>query len=275
MVIKITTLPELFYLYCALLYNNNDSISYFKKTEELKKAVVKILRSCGFPRLIMLDHRYQYLKSLLNSPNYEPTDQVRPEHHEIVQYVKALSETKELQKLLLKWQPALRESLAGYTEAIKNVTELFKNNFDFEPKVKGFYVTRNWDKSGMMIPTPTKSYIIVGWNNDPKPNVRNLIHEITHAYLQEVELKIPADVETIVAKIPTDLTKNYRKTYTIVEESLVRALVVYLSKNNLKIPIQEFSEDDIALTLPEIYLRKLNKDKPQVFSKNYLNKISI
>lgn len=275
MTIQTTDLPELFYLYCALLYNNNDSVSYSKKTEELKNAVIKILKSQEFPYLMMLDHRYQYLKSLLNSPNYHPTGQARSEHEEMVRYVKSLSEVKELQELLLDWQSALRESLDGYTETIKKVTELFKDSFDFEPKVKEFYITRNWDKSGMMIPTSTKSYIIVGWNNDPKPNVRNLVHEITHAYLAEVDLKIPNDIEAIVSKIPADLTRNYRKNSTIVEESLVRALVVYLSNTNLKIPLQEFSEDDKALQLPEIYLQKLNEDKPKVLSKEYLNKLSI
>ena len=58
-------------------------------------------------------------------------------------------------------------------------------------------------------------------------------------------------------------------------ESLVRALVVYLSGKDSDIESQEFSEDDIALQLPEKYLQKLKVDSPKVISKDYLSNLTI
>jgi hypothetical protein len=168
----------------------------------------------------------------------------------------------------------LAESLKSYDTTIKSVINLVKTYLDFEPKVARFYVTRNWDKSGMCIATKNAFYIVASWNS-PKPNVRNIIHEITHAYIDEVELPISDGIKTIINNLPEEIFSNYKKATTVVYESLVRALVVYLSGKYNGVEDQAFTEDDIALQLPEKYLQKLEVESPKVISKEYLYNLTI
>ncbi|HCC42584.1 TPA: hypothetical protein DEP93_03880 [candidate division WWE3 bacterium] len=222
----------------------------------------------------MPDHRYQYLLSVLNSNNYEPTEETKKSHDEILKYVKSISELPEMNKL---WEKELKElalSLEFYGEPIETITKLFKTYFDFEPKTNHFYVTRNWDKSGMCIPAKNAFYIIASWNS-PKPNIRNIIHEIIHAYIDEIELPVSENIKATINNLPEEVFSNYKKAHTVVYESLVRALVVYLSRKDKDIEDQKFSEDDIALQLPEKYLQKLEADSPNIISKEYLSNLTI
>lgn len=274
MVIQTVEIPEHFYLYCALLFNNNTTVRYSKNTEDLKAKVDKILSEKGIEHLDMPDHRYQYLLTILNANNYNPTKDTRESHVATLAYIKKISELPDMQNLWEEEKKDLSESLKAYDQPAQNIIDLFKKNFDFEPKVNSFYVTRNWDKSGMCIPTKNAFYIVASWNSS-EPNVRNIIHEITHAYIDEVELPISESIKTIINNLPEEVFSNYKKAHTVVYESLVRALVVYLSKKNKDIEDQKFSEDDIALQLPEKYLQKLEADSPKVISKDYLSNLAI
>lgn len=274
MTIQTVEIPEHFFLYCALLFNNNESVRYSKNTENLKTAVTAILERNKVERISMPDHRYQYLLSVLNSNSYGPTKESRKSHDEVLKYVKSLSSIPEMQELWEGKRRELFESLKSYDASIKAVTNLFKTYFDFEPKVAKFYLTRNWDKSGMCIPTKGAFYIVAGWNSS-EPNVRNIIHEIMHAYIDEVELPISDGTKTIINNLPDEVFSNYKKAHTVVYESLVRALVVYLSSKDTDIEPQEFSEDDITLQLPEKYFQKLETDSPKVISKDYLSNLTI
>ena len=274
MIVQAIEIPEHFFLYCALLYNNNESVRYSKNTENLKTAVTSILERNKVEHISMPDHRYQYLLSILNSNNYEPTEDIRKSHSEMLGYVKSISIIPEMQELWEENRNELSESLKSYDSPIKTVMNLFKTYFDFEPKVAKFYVTRNWDKSGMCIPTKDAFYIVASWNSS-EPNVRNIIHEIMHAYIDEVELPISDGIKVIINNLPDEVFSNYKKAHTVVYESLVRALVVYLSGKDSDIESQKFSEDDIALQLPEKYLQKLKVDSPKVISKDYLSNLTI
>ena len=274
MTIKTVKIPEHFYLYCALLFNNNETVRYLKNTENLKVKVDKILERNNVERISMPDHRYQYLLSIMNSHNYEPTEDTKKMHSEILKHVKSISELPEMQKLWDKESKELSESLESYDKPVKAVTNLFKTYFDFEPKINKFYVTRNWDKSGMCVPTKEAFYIIASWNSS-EPNVRNIIHEIMHTYVDEAELSISDNIKTIINNLPDKVFSNYKKAHTVVYESLVRALVIYLSSKDPDIENQMFSDEDIELQLPEKYLQKLESDSPEIISKVYLSNLTI
>ena len=126
----------------------------------------------------------------------------------------------------------------------------------------------------MCIPTKNAFYIVVSWNSS-EPNVRNIIHEIMHAYVDEVELMISDNIKAIINNLPDEVFSNYKKAHTVVYESLVRALVVYLSSRDQSIENQRFSEDDIELQLPKRYLQKLENDSQEVISKEYLSNLQI
>ena len=274
MIVQTIEIPEHFFLYCALIFNNNESVRYSKNTENLKTAVTAILERNKVEHITMPDHRYQYLLSVLNSKNYEPTEETRKSHDGVLKYVKSLSNIPEMQELWEENRKELSESLKSYDAPIKAIVSLFNTYFDFEPKVAKFCVTRNWDKSGMCIPTKDTFHIVVSWNSS-EPNVRNIIHEIMHAYIDEAELPISDGIKTIINNLPDEVFSNYKKAHTVVYESLVRALVVYLSGKDSTIESQEFSEDDIALQLPEKYLQKIKVDSPKVISKDYLSNLTI
>ena len=90
MIVQTIEIPEHFFLYCALIFNNNESVRYSKNTENLKTAVTLILERNKVEHVSMPDHRYQYLLSVLNSNNYEPTEETRKSHDEVLKYVKSL-----------------------------------------------------------------------------------------------------------------------------------------------------------------------------------------
>lgn len=274
MIVQTIEIPEHFFLYSALLFNNNETIRYSKNTEDLKAEVTTILERNSVDHLPMPDHRYQYLLSVLNSKDYESIEDNREAHREVLKYIKSLSDVPELQELWMKKRRELEEDLKNYITPIQEVTTLFKTYFDFEPKVSTFYVTRNWDKSGMCIPTKDSFYVITSWNSS-KPNIRNIIHEIMHAYINEVELPISDEIKTVINNLPDEVFNYYKKSPTVVYESLVRALVIYLSRKFKNIEIQELSEDDISLQLPEMYLKKLEIDSPEVIAKEYLSKLAL
>jgi hypothetical protein len=274
MIVQTIEIPEHFFLYCALLFNNNESVRYSKNTENLKTAVTAILEGNKVEHIAMPDHRYQYLLSVLNSKNYKPTEETRKSHEEVLTYVKSISLIPEMRELWEENRKELSDSLKSYDTPIRAIINLFKTYFDFEPKVGKFCITRNWDKSGMCIPTKDTFYIIACWNSS-EPNVRNIIHEIMHAYIDEVELPISEGIKTIINNLPEDVFSNYKKAHTVVYESLVRALVVYLSCKDNAVDNQKFSEDDIALQLPEKYLQKLEADSPKIISKEYLSDLTV
>ena len=274
MIVQTIEISEHFFLYCALLFNNNESVRYSKNTVNLRVEVEKILELNNVEHISMPDHRYQYLLSVLNSNYYESTAETKKSHDEILKYVKSISELPEMKKLWEMERKELALSLKSYDKPIEAVKNLFKTYFDFEPKINNFYVTRNWDKSGMCIPTKGAFYVVASWNSS-EPNVGNIIHEIMHAYVDEVELGLTDNIKTIINNLPDGIFSNYKKAYTVVYESLVRALVVYLSGKDKDIEDQVFSEDDIALQLPEKYLQRLETDSPKVISKDYLSHLTI
>lgn len=272
MQLKPITLESLFYLYCALIYNENTTIRLPSPQIEVAEKIKKILEAANVDKLEMPDHRYQYLLSLLNSPNYIPAKDTKVTHVSTIKYIGQLSKLSQLNILWSAEKTQVEEHLQLYGNAFEKVTSLFNRVFEFKPKFETVYVTRNFDKSGMLIPAGNEAYLILG-NLSFKPNIRNLVHELLHAYLEEINLKITENVKFIINKLPDDVYSNYKKPYTVVEESLVRALVVYLTGKNSEFIREEFSEQDRELVLPEKYLKILASDNKDSFSKQYLENL--
>ncbi|MBN1162401.1 hypothetical protein JXA34_01515 [Patescibacteria group bacterium] len=268
------TFDNLFYLYCALIYNNNKTIRLPTPQLEVAENIKRILGNKDFNKITMPDHRYQYLLSILATNKENTMDNIKPTHKEVVSYIKALAEVEKLTELKNAESAQVEEHLSLYGNAFEKVTNLFKESFDFESKYKNIYVTRNFGKSGMFIPVNMDGYLILG-NISYKPNIRNLIHELLHAQLEEVNIKITQNIKDIINKLPDEVYDNYKKPYTVVEESLVRSLVVYLTYKNDEFEQEKFSEQDKELVLSESYLEILHQDNRIAFSKDYLENINL
>jgi len=269
-----TTLEPLFYLYCALIYNDNKTIRLPSPQVLVAENIVELLEGVGYKKVDMPDHRYQYILSLLQSPNYKTTDQIRPLHIDIIEYIKDLSELEELQVLFNTEKEQVEEHFSLYGDNLDKVTALFNKKFDFKSKYENVYVTRNIGKSGMLIPLEKECYLILG-NISFYPNIRNLIHELLHAQLKEVNLKLTDNIRNVINNLPDEVYDNYKKPYTVVEESLVRAMVVLLTKNSDYFENEELSIQDKELVLPQTYFNKLNTDNKEVFNRDYLENLSI
>ena len=269
-----TALDKLFFLYCALIYNENNTIRLFTPQLDVANDVKRILEKSSFEKIDMPDHRYQYLLSLLSTSNDGFKGEVKPEHLSIISYIEKLSKVEELQDLLNTERRQVEEHLDSYGDNFEKVTNLFKQTFDFDTKYTNIYVTRNFGKSGMFIPLENEGYLILG-NISYKPNIRNLIHELLHTQLEEVNIKITQNIKEVINKLPNEVYDNYKRPYTVVEESMVRALVVYLTHKDSNFEVEEFSEQDKELALPELYLEKLNEDNKEILSKEYLENIEI
>jgi len=268
------SLEPLFYLYCALIYNDNRTIRLPSPQIGVADRIKKILEIKNYKKINMPDHRYQYLLSLLNSPNYRPTQNIKPTHTKIIEYIGALSEIEKLQNLYENEETQVKKHLKLYGTAFDNVTKLMDEAFDFKARFEKVYVTRNFGKSGMLIPLENECYLILG-NSSYKPNIRNLIHEILHAQLKEVNLKVTDNVKKLIKELPKEVYDNYGRSYTIIEESLVRALVIYLTSNSMGFEKEEFSDQDTELILPKLYLEKLNSNPKKKLTKRYLENLSL
>ena len=274
MIIKPTTLEPLFYLYCALIYNGNKTIRLPQPQLQVAEEIKKILEKNNIKEIEMDDHRYQYLLTILGTTNYQINEYTKQGHEPVLEYIKSLTLIEDLKPVWEKEKSQVEEHLSMYGGAFTNAQELLNNTFDIKPKFETIYVTRNFGKSGMLIPLNTEAYLILG-NISYKPNIRNLLHELTHAYLEEVDLKSTPTIKDVINKLPNEMYDNYKKPYAIMEDSVVRALVVYLTDRSELFQKEELSDQDRELVLTEKYLDKLYKDNPAKITKEYLENIEL
>lgn len=274
MIIKPTTLEPLFYLYCALIYNDNKTIRLPQPQIEVAKNIKKILENNNVKKIQMDDHRYQYLLSILGTIDYQINEFTKQGHEPVLEYVKSLTQIEDLKPLGEKEKSQVEEHLGLYGDAFTNVQNLLNDTFDIKPKFETIYVTRNFDKSGMLIPLEKEAYLVLG-NVSFKPNIRNLIHELTHAYLEKVNLKSTPTIKDVINKLPNEVYDNYKRPYVVMEDSMVRALVVYLTDKSELFQKEELSEQDKELVLTEKYLEKLYQDNQTRITKEYLENLEI
>lgn len=274
MIIKPITLEPLFYLYCALIYTDNKTIRLPQPQLQVAEEIKKILEKNNIKKIEMDDHRYQYLLTILGTTDYQINEYTKQGHEPVLEYVKSLTQIEDLKPLWEKEKAQVEEHLSMYGDAFINVQELLNNTFDIKLKFETIYVTRNFGKSGMLIPLKTEAYLILG-NISYKPNIRNLIHELTHAYLEEVNLKSTPIIKDVINKLPNEVYDNYKRPYVVMEDSMVRALVVYLTDKSELFQKEDLSEQDKELVLTEKYLDKLYQDNPTKLTKEYLENIEL
>jgi len=262
-------LPEHFLLYCALFYNHNRTIDYNDVVSEVSAQVVAALAQINFEKIDMPRHSYHYLMGMLNPIGYESDGKVMYQPENITQYLNALAGVDQLQAIYKSQEIQLDAKLNAYREKFDYIQPHFKTYFDFEPGNSKFILTRNWDASGKYISTKDNAYIFVGWRIKGL-KAKQIMHEITHAFINECELPIPEDINTVLESVPAYVKGSYAVPKLLAEESFIRALVIYLDRLEGGTFEFSFNEDDLSMQLPARYLDKLEKDRPRVVSKDFI-----
>lgn len=273
MELKTAKLQKHFYIYCAMFYADNRTIGYKDWVSELKDKVITALEKSNTPKLDMPMHSYHYLMGIFNPEGYEDNGKLMIPTKEVLDYVERMSALPELQELWKQYEPDFDTRLKDFEERFIDIENLFKNHFDYEPDIKTFYLTRNWDTSGKCIKTKDGYYILVGWKKEGI-NLNQILHELTHSYLDKCILTIPRDVNDYLKKMPEEVLGSYANPTTYVEESIIRALVVYLSHSEENIQNYSLVGTDLDMILPAKYLEVLEKDKPEKLTIEYLNKLA-
>lgn len=273
MELKTVKLPKHFYMYCAMFYANNRTIGYKDWVSELKDKVVTILEKSGIPKLDMPMHSYHYLMGIFNPDGYKDNGKTMIPAKEVLEYVDKIALLPELQELLAQYEPDLTGRLKDFEVRFSDIENFFKSHFDYEPNIKNFYLTRNWDTSGKCIKNEDGYYILVGWKKEGI-NLNQILHELTHSYIGKCTLTVPKDVNDYLKKMPEDVLGSYANPSIYVEESIVRALVVYLSQLDDNIQNYSLVGTDLDMLLPAKYLEVLEKDKPVKLTIDYLNKLT-
>jgi hypothetical protein len=248
-------------------------MDYSGEIAELKQKIVAVLENMNVPQLNMLLHAYHYLMGLYNPEGYEAYGTIQNPVQEVLDYVAMLANIPGLHDIFKEYENTLDEKLKAYETKFAYIQEYFKDHFDFEPTLNKFSITRNWDSSGKCIKTKSEYIIFVGWIPTGL-NSNQIMHEILHAYIHECTLQIPTNLQTYIEGSERAF-RSYHNENTVVEESIVRALVVYLDRLDGEKFGFSLSKNDIDMKLPKMYLDVLEKDRTSRFSKNYLSKITI
>lgn len=272
--LKTVKIQSHFYLYCALFYNKNASIDCYDTIEELRINVVNTLGNINFKKLNMPLHSYHYFMGLYNQKGYGDKGKIMKPSQEFLEYIRLLSSVSQLQTLFREQEVALDRRLLAYEEKFSYIKEYFKSHFNFEPTDSRFLITRNWDASGKCIHTKKGTYIFVGWKINGL-NSNQLLHEITHSFVNECKLPIPVNITEYMEEMPDYIMESYARPSTFAEESFIRALVVYLDRIEGDAFGFSLSKMDLEMILPAIYLQKLEKDKVTVLTKDYINSFNI
>lgn len=273
MKLKTVRLLDHFYLYCALFYANNASMDYSAEITELKQKIVTVLENTNVPKLEMPLHAYHYLVGLYNPKGYEARGTKQNHLQEVLDYVVMLANISGLKDIFKEYENALDEKLKAYETKFSYIQEYFKAHFDFEPALNKFSITRNWDSSGKCIKTKSGYIIFVGWIPTGL-NSNQIMHEMLHAYIHECVLQIPANIQTYIEGAERAF-RSYHNEETIVEESIVRALVVYLDRLDGEKFGFSLSKNDLDMKLPEMYLGILEKDRITRFTKDYFSNLKV
>lgn len=263
-----------FLLYCALFFNQGEKIDNHEIIDTLKVRITNTLDLCNFNHLNMPDHSYHYFMGLYNPSGYLNYGQVLYPDKEFLEYIEKLGNVSELDDIYREYEPGLDEKLRGYENKFEYLNTYFDQHYDFEPKTDKFSFTRNWDASGKCVPTNNGTLIFVGWL--PKGlNSIQIIHELTHSFIDVCDLPVSELIEGIRLKCPNYIKNSYGTTQSFAEDSLIRALVVYFDKSEGETFGFSFTKMDIDMKLPELYLSKLQKDGLDKLSKEYINSFSL
>lgn len=275
MKIKTLTIPELFYLYCALNYNGYDKENNQGGMHPVRKTVREKFSSANLPKYNFRYHPYQYTKQVLTSKNLQPTTNTNPDFFDALNYVNDFKNEMRLKRLWASLvEKETKREIKRYEESITEIKKLLEESFAFNSKAEKVFFTVNLLESyyrGFAISLEKEAYIITGPSD--KPNSRNLLHEMIHLYLENLHLGVTTAVNKKIRGIPLHLRENYGGGESIVKESLVRTLVVYLTQKGHRLKKETFSDSDKKLQLPVIFFKRLTTISPKSIDSEILKKI--
>lgn len=265
MKIIVKPIKSLLVLYAALNYNGYDMENNASGMSSLRTWVREYLGDKKIDKFDFKWHPFQYTKAVLSSGD------INPDFLPVIDYLTKFVKQSEFESIWPRIEIETEKALETYHELVGEIVEKIDDLFDMEKAEGDILFTVNLlesHKRGFSIQDKAKTILITGPSD--KPNIGNVLHEYMHSYLHNKDF---GEVnEDLYSKIPKDLQKNYPKS-KVVEESLIRALEVYLS-NHLGVPGKiELKGQARDLVFPEIYLKKLEEMKPASISMTMLKQI--
>jgi len=237
-----------------------------------RKKVRDYLQNQSLPKFDFCYHPYQYTKQILTTKDLSPSFLTNPDFISAIKYIQEFTKKVNFNTLEKEFFQKTKKTIKPYQDILPNIIKITEKFFKFQPKINELIFTVNLLESycrGSSIQIEKTGYLITGPSNHP--NIRNLLHELIHFYVKNIDTpKIP---RSIIQKIPKDVISNYGD--NLLSESLVRALVVYLSQKNNIMPKQEFSSSDISMIYPQKFLNLLNKKSVNYLTKNQIKNLFI
>lgn len=270
--INIKAIRSLSILYAALNYNGYDKENNPKGMHSLRLWVRKQLNLKKIKHFDFHWHPYQYTKAVLTTNDLVPTQSTNKDFLPAIDYLNKFAQDSGFDEIWPQIENETNKALAQYEPLIKETIEKVDDHFDMKKKEKEMWFTVNLLESffrGFSIQTKDKTVIITGPSDNP--NISSLIHEYIHTYFHNQSFDNQVD-DKIYSQISEDLQRNYPKEM-ITEECLVRAIEVFLSRQDNVGGQLEFDNQAKSLLFPEIYLEKLENIKPEKISMNVLRQV--
>lgn len=265
-------LLPLFYLYAALNYNSYDKENNKKGMYPFRIKVRNYLQNQSLPKFNFCYHPYQYTKQILTTENLSPSSITNIDFIPTIKYLQEFTKKANLKNLGEDFMQSTNEAIEKYQDILSNILKIVGDFFQFQPEINKLIFTVNIIESyyrGFSIQIEKVGYLITGPSESP--NIRNLLHELMHFYIKVIDY--PKTHRFTTKEIPKDIIKNYKD--NLLSESLVRALVIYLSQKNNIIPEQKFSSTDISMIYPQKFLELLNKELVTNLTKNQIENLFI
>jgi len=265
-------LLSLFYLYAALNYNGYDKENNKTGMHPFRKKVRDYLQNQSAPKFDFCYHPYQYTKQTLTTKNLNPSSETNPDFIPAIKYLQEFIKKANLTTLKEDFLQETKEAIKPYQDILPDIIKTAKEFFKFQPKINKLIFTVNLLESyyrGFSIQIEKTGYLVTGPSDSP--NIRNLLHELIHFYINDIDT--PKISQSIIQEIPKDIISNYGD--NLLSESLVRALVIYLSQKNNIIPKQEFNPNDISMIYPQKFLNLLNKKSVDHLIKNQIKNLFV
>mgnify|MGYP001267185648 CR=1 FL=1 len=265
-------LLSLFYLYAALNYNGYDKENNKKGMYPFRIKVRDYLKNQSLPKFNFCYHPYQYTKQILITENLNPSSITNIDFIPTIEYIQEFTKKANLKNLEEDFTQSTNEAIEKYQDILPNILKIVGDFFQFQPEINKLIFTVNIIESyyrGFSIQIEKVGYLITGPSESP--NIRNLLHELIHFYIKVIDH--PKTHRFTTKEIPKDIIKNYKD--NLLSESLVRALVIYLSQKNNIIPEQKFSPTDISMIYPQKFLELLNKESVTNLTKNQIENLFI
>jgi len=265
-------LLSLFYLYAALNYNGYDKENNKTGMHPFRKKVRDYLQNQSAPKFDFCYHPYQYTKQILFTKNLNPCSKTNPDFVPVIKYLQEFIQKTNLKILKNQFIEETQKAIKPYQGILSDIIEITDRFFKFQPKIDELIFTVNLLESyyrGFSIQIEKTGYLITGPSDTP--NISNILHELIHFYVRDIGA--PKISQSIIQKIPKDIISNYGD--NLLSESLVRALVIYLSQKNNAFPQQKFNPNDISMIYPQKFLELLNKKSIDGLTKNQIKNLFI